>query len=322
MAYPNLLADIGGTNARFALETAPGKLEFILVLKCADYPNLSDAMRAYLGRPESIQLGAQKVKRVGIAIANPVHGDLIQMMNHHWTFSIQAMKQEFALDTFLVANDFKALAMALPFLNDTQKVQIGGGQAEPNSVIGLIGPGTGLGVCGLIPTNGQWVALDSEGGHASFAPTNPIEIEMLQFAMKTHHHVSSERFLSGAGMLLTYQALAEHHKTTAEADITIPEIMRRGLANECPICKETLSVFCEVLGTAAGNLAIMLGTTGGMYIGGGIVPRLGQFFQESQFRYRFEHKGRLTKYLSQVPTYIITDPYPTFIGIAALLAQI
>jgi glucokinase len=321
MSPPNLLADIGGTNARFALETAPGKIEFILVLKCADYATLSDALRTYLMQSEAIELGADKAKKMGIAIANPVHGDSIQMMNHHWKFSIQAMKQEFAFDTFLVANDFKALAMSLPFLNDTQKVQVGSGQSQANSVIGLIGPGTGLGVSGLIPANGKWQALDSEGGHTSFAPTNQLEIELLQFALQQHRHVSSERFLSGAGMQLTYQALAARNQTTAE-EIDIPEIMRRGLSNECPLCRETLSTFCEMLGSMAGNLAITLGTTGGMYIGGGIVPRLGQFFTDSNFRNRFEHKGRLTKYLSQIPTYVITEPYPAFIGISALLAQV
>jgi len=320
MTSPNLLADIGGTNARFVLEVAPGKLEFILVLKCADYPTLSDAMRAYLNHPEAIKLGADKVKKVGMAIANPVHNDSIQMMNHHWKFSIQAVKKEFGLHLFLVANDFKALAMALPFLNDTQKVQVGGGQSVSNSVIGLVGPGTGLGVCGLIPANGKWLALDSEGGHTSFAPTNQAEIDLLEFALQQHNHVSSERFMSGAGMQLTYQALAARRNMPAK-DIDIPEIMRRGLANECEVCRETLFTFCEMLGSMAGNLAITLGTTGGMYIGGGIVPRLGQFFSDSDFRRRFEHKGRLTNYLSQIPTYVITEPYPAFIGIAALLAQ-
>jgi len=320
MRLPNLLADIGGTNARFALETAPGKIEFILVLKCADYPTLSDALRTYLTHPDAIALGANKVKKMGIAIANPVHGDSIQMMNHHWKFSIQAMKAEFSFDTFLVENDFKALAMALPFLNDTQKMQVGGGQPKANAVIGLLGAGTGLGVGGLIPAKGKWLALDSEGGHTSFAPTNQLEIDMLQFALQQHRHVSSERFMSGAGLLLTYQALANRTNTPAE-DIDTPEIMRRGLAQECALCTETLSTFCETLGSMAGNLAITLGTTGGMYIGGGIVPRLGQFFSDSNFRNRFEHKGRLANYLSQIPTYVITEPYPAFIGISALLAQ-
>jgi glucokinase len=277
-------------------------------------------MRAYLSQPQAVQLGAQNVQHVGIAIANPVHGDTVQMMNHHWKFSIQAVKQEFALHTFLVVNDFKALAMSLPFLNDTQKVQIGPGQAQPNAVIGLVGAGTGLGVSGLIPHQGHWIALDSEGGHASFAPTNAVEIDLLQFALQTHHHVSSERFLSGAGLQLTYQALAARHKLSPEA-IDIPEITRRGLANECALCRETLSVFCDMLGTMAGNLAITLGAAGGIYIGGGIVPRLGQFFNDSDFRYRFEHKGRLTNYLSQIPTFVITEPYPAFIGISALMAM-
>jgi glucokinase len=220
----------------------------------------------------------------------------------------------------LVANDFKALAMALPLLTNTQKVQLGAGQPQPNSVIGLVGAGTGLGMCGLVPSNGRWQALDSEGGHASFAPTNQLEIDILQFALQQHRHVSSERFISGAGLLLTYQALVQRSGGQVE-DIGTVEIMRRGLAYECTLCTETLSTFCAMLGTIAGNLAITLGTTGGMYLGGGIVPRLGQFFFNSSFRDRFENKGRLTNYLSQIPTYVITEPYPAFMGISALLAE-
>lgn len=320
MTTPKLLADIGGTNARFAIEVERGKLESVVVLKCANYPTLPDALHAYLALPEAIKSGSDKVKIAGIAIANPVHGDTIKMTNHHWTFSIQAIKQEFKFEQLLVVNDFKALAMALPFLDQTQRYQVGAGKPVADSVIGLLGAGTGLGVSGIIPTDGKWFALDSEGGHASFSPTNPIEISLLQYALQKHNHVSSERFLSGAGLELTYQALNANANTKAD-DIDIPEIMRRGLNDECPLCKQTLSLFCEMLGTMAGNLAISLGATGGIYIGGGIVPRLGQFFADSNFRYRFEHKGRLTNYLSHIPTYVITEAYPAFIGISAMLAQ-
>lgn len=320
MTLPTLLADIGGTNARFVLEVTPGKFDSLLVLKCADYPTLSDAMRTYLSHPEAIKSGAEKVQKAGFAIANPVHGDTIKMMNHHWTFSIQAVQQEFNFQTFLVVNDFKALAMALPFLNHTQKYQVGLGEPQPNSVIGLLGAGTGLGVCGLIPANGAWFALDSEGGHASFSPTNQHEIDILQFALQQYKHVSSERFMSGAGIRLIYQAIAANRRLQAD-DIETSEISRRGLANECSLCRETLTTFCEMFGSMAGNLAITLGTTGGIYIGGGIIPRLGQFFSDSPFRQRFEQKGRLAKYLSNIPTYVITEPYPAFIGVSAMLAQ-
>jgi glucokinase len=329
MTFPHLLADIGGTNARFALETEPGKLLAISVLPCAEYPTLSDAIRAYLSDPAAIRAGAAKVRYAAIAIANPVHGDLVQMTNHHWSFSTKAVQSEFNFLTLLVINDFKALAMALPFLDQTQKYQVGEGTALEHTTIGLLGAGTGLGVSGLVPinkpsttpTNNDWVALDSEGGHTTFSPSNPREIAVLEFALKTFKHVSSERLMSGAGLQLIYGALADIEQIKVE-QIDPPEIMRRGLANECQICREVLTVFCEILGTVASNLAVTLGAKGGVYIGGGIVPRLGEFFDKSNFRQRFEQKGRFATYLEQIPTFVITEPYPAFIGISAALAQI
>ena len=319
-SYPHLLADIGGTNARFALEVAPNQLAAISVLACGDHATLSDALRSYLTSDSAIQSGAQQVSKVAIAIANPVHGDVVQMTNHHWSFSISAVQSEFGFATLLVVNDFRALAMALPALNQQQKIQVGAGEVQEHAAIGLLGAGTGLGVSGLIPSAAGWVALDSEGGHTSFSPTNEREIAILQFALKKYQHVSSERLMSGAGLQLIYQALASYRQQAAE-ELDPPEIMRRGLSDACPLCRETLTTFCELLGTMASNLAITLGAKGGVYIGGGIVPRLGAFFNASNFRSRFEQKGRFGGYLSQIPTFIITEPYPAFIGISVLLAQ-
>jgi len=318
--YPKLLADIGGTNARFTIETAPRRFAAIVVLKCAEFPTLSEAIRAYLSHPLALEAGAAQVCQVGIAIANPVDGDVVKMTNHHWSFSIEAVQSEFNFEQLRVVNDFTALAMALPYLDQTQKYQIGEGQPQGDAAIGLLGAGTGLGVSGLVPSHQGWIALDSEGGHTSFSPNNQREIDILQFALQKFSHVSSERILSGAGIQLIYQALAAREKTEAE-DIDIPEITRRGLANECPLCTETLSAFCEMLGSAASNLAVTLGAKGGVYIGGGIVPRLGQFFNESNFRQRFVQKGRFADYLNAIPTYVITEAYPAFIGVSALLEQ-
>ena len=318
MSYPHLLADIGGTNARFAIETAHGKCEAIAVLQCSEYPTISAAIRTYLTSAPAILAGAQKIQKAGIAIANPVHGDLIKMTNHDWSFSISAVQAEFNLSTLLVMNDFNALAMALPHLDEHQKYQCGQGGPQHQSVIGLLGAGTGLGVSGLIHTNNGWVALESEGGHASFSPANRREIAILEYALEQYAHVSMERLLSGAGLRLIYNALASLSNVAFD-DLEPPDIMARGLSNQCPLCREVLNTFCEILGTAASNLALTLGTKGGIYIGGGIVPRLGDFFIESPFRQRFEQKGRFSSYLQEIPTFVITDPYPAFIGVSALL---
>jgi glucokinase len=317
-ASARLLADVGGTNARFALELAPGSFEAVQVLACGDHASFADAVRTYLALPEVAAFG--KVAHAAVAIANPVDGDQIRMTNHHWQFSIEAVRREVELETLLVVNDFYALARSLPHLQDGDKVQVGGGTARAGAPLGLLGAGTGLGVSGLIPAGDSWIALNSEGGHVSFAPVNELEIAVLQYAWREFEHVSAERFLSGAGVELIHRALTHIHGRPPEA-LAAPEISRRALAGECALSNQVLDVFCGMLGCAAGNLAVTLGAQGGVYIGGGIVPRLGERFASSCFRSRFEHKGRFASYLAQVPTYIITAEYPAFLGVSAVLAN-
>ena len=324
-ASPRLLADIGGTNARFALETGPGTAGLIEVLPCAAYATLADALRAYLALPHVAAAGA--VRHGAIAIANPIVGDFVRMTNHHWEFSIEALRRECGFDALAVVNDFYALAMALPHLADGEKRQVGGGAPVAGSPIGLLGAGTGLGVSGLVPAENlpagakpAWTALRSEGGHVTFSPANETEVAILQFAWREFEHVSAERFLSGSGLELIYRALA-NLRGGAVAALDAPEITRRGLAGTCVVCDEVIEVFCGMLGTIAGNLAVTLGAQGGVYIGGGIVPRLGERFAASCFRARFEQKGRFAGYLAQVPTYVITADYPAFVGVSAILAD-
>ena len=312
-----LLADIGGTNARFALETAAGRFEAIEVLSCQQHASLADAVRAYLALPD-VAARHQGIRHAAIAIANPVTGDQVRMTNHHWAFSIEALRQECGFDTLVVVNDFSALARSLPHLGE-QKRQVGGGAPVADAPLGLLGAGTGLGVSGLIPSSAGWTALRSEGGHVSFSPVNETEIAILQYAWREFEHVSSERLLSGAGVELIYRALSD--RAGRPDSLAAPEISRRALASECALCDEVLEAFCGMLGTAAGNLAITLGAQGGVYIGGGIVPRLGERFMASSFRRRFEQKGRFSPYLAQVPTYVITAEYPAFLGVSAILSE-
>jgi glucokinase len=312
-----LLADIGGTNARFALETGPGRFEAIEVLSCQQHATLGEAIRAYLALPQLAGLGAG-IRHAAIAIANPVTGDQVRMTNHHWAFSIEALRQECGFDTLMVVNDFSALARSLPHLGG-QKRQVGGGAPVPDAPLGLLGAGTGLGVSGLIPCGNSWTALRSEGGHVGFSPVNELEVAILQYAWREFEHVSSERLLSGAGVELIYRALSE--RAGRPSSLAAPEISRRALSGECALCDEVLEAFCGMLGTAAGNLAITLGAQGGVYIGGGIVPRLGERFDRSSFRRRFEQKGRFSDYLAQVPTYVITADYPAFLGVSAILSE-
>ncbi len=243
-ASPRLLADIGGTNARFALELGPGHIGHIEVLACAAHATLADAMRAYLALPEVAAAGG--VHHAAIAIANPVMGDMVRMTNHHWEFSIEALRRECGFDTFVVVNDFEALAMALPWLQDADKVQVGGGTPAAGAPIGLLGAGTGLGVSGLVPSpdGKSWTALRSEGGHVTFAPANETEVAVLQYAWREFEHVSAERFLSGAGVELIYRALASL-RGAAEASLDAPEISRRALAGECALKTSKPSAACS-----------------------------------------------------------------------------
>ena len=310
---PRLIADIGGTFARFAVEVAQGEFTQVASLRCADHADFHAAVRAYLAT-----LPPLGIRHAGVAIANPVEGDQVRMTNYHWQFSIEEMRQRLGLDTLVVVNDFTALAMALPRLRPHEVRQIGGGEARPQAVVGLLGSGSGLGVSGLIPAADGWISLGSEGGHTSFSPRDEREITILRHAWKQFPHVSFERLVSGPGLELIHRALAEAAGESVPA-LSAPEITRRALEKLDPVSVETLDVFCALLGTAAANLAVTLGALGGIYIGGGIVPRLGTWFDRSRFRSRFEDKGRFSRYVAGIPTYVITAENATFIGASAIL---
>jgi glucokinase len=317
---PRLLADIGGTYARFALEIGPGEFTQMASLRCADHADFHAAVRAYLaGLSWQDMGGPQQIAHAAIAIANPVEGDRVRMTNYHWQFSIDEMRQRLGLDTLVVVNDFTALAMALPRLAEADVRQVGGGQARRPSVIGLLGAGTGLGVSGLIPAGEGWIALGTEGGHVNFGPRDEREMDILKFAWKSLDHVSYERLISGPGLELIYRALADRNGVANAEPLLAPAITQRALESGDKLCLETLEVFCGLLGTAAANLAVTLGSLGGIYIGGGIVPRLGEYFDRSPFRERFEDKGRFREYVSAIPTFVITAEHATFKGASAIL---
>jgi len=318
---PRLLADIGSTYARFALETAPGEFTQMVSLRCADHADFHAAVSAYVADLAGLPWpggSTPPIAHAAIAIANPVEGDQVRMTNYQWQFSIDEMRQRLALDTLVVVNDFTALAMALPRLAEADVRQVGGGQARRPSVIGLLGAGTGLGVSGLIPAGEGWIALGTEGGHVNFGPRDAREMDILRFAWQTLDHVSYERLISGPGLELIHRALAARNGVIAEP-LSAPAITQAALEAGDALCLETLEVFCGLLGTAAANLAVTLGALGGVYIGGGIVPRLGEYFDRSPFRERFEDKGRFRDYVSAIPTFVITAEHATFKGVSAIL---
>jgi glucokinase len=310
---PRLIADIGGTNARFALLDGTTPRDEV-VFACAQYPDIVSAIEHYLQQVGAHE-GSSRPREGAFAIAGPVTGDVIRMTNHVWQFSAAQTRQQLRFDRLILMNDFTALAMAVRHLPQSELEAVGGGRPKPNAPIALLGPGTGLGVSGLIPAGDHWIPLQGEGGHVTLSVMNEREIEVLRQLRQRFSHVSAERVLSGSGLVNLYDALCALEGVVPEP-LTPPDVTRRAMEASCRICMETVSMFCALLGTLAGNLVLTLGAFGGLYIGGGIVPRLGRLFISSPFRDRFEDKGRYADYLAAVPTYIIHSPLPALIGLA------
>jgi glucokinase len=312
---PRLVADIGATHARLALETAPGVFNHVVVLRCEDFDGIVPLLRFYLAD----QAGAP-LHHAALAVAYPVNGDRVRMTNRAWEFSTDAVRRELGLSTLLIVNDFTALAMAIPGMSSDDLMQVGAGRAQAGAVIGVLGPGTGLGVSGVIPTVDGFVTLGSEGGHVNFAPADEREFAILQYAWREWQHVSNERLISGPGLELIHRALAQRNGVQASLR-SAARIVSGALEEQDALCLEALECFSGMLGGAAANLAVTLGAFGGVYIGGGIVPRMGEWFLRSPFRGRFEAKGRFSDYLSDIPTYVITTPNPALRGVSAILSE-
>lgn len=300
--YPRWVGDIGGTNARFAWLEAPGApLTDEAIYPGADHATLQAAMRHYLDAH-----GKKTPRWAAIGIANPVTGDHVQMTNHHWSFSIDAVRQALGLERFVVINDFTALALSLPELQPADLHQIGPGVSVPGAAKALLGPGTGLGVSGLLPTRGGqgWVPVAGEGGHVTLSGTNAEEDAVIGVLRRRYGHASAERALSGPGLEALHAALIELDGAAASG-LSAAQITSAALAGTDARCGRTVDLFLALLGTVAGNLALSLGARGGVYIGGGIVPRFGDRVLTSPLRARFEAKGRFTDYLRRMPLLVI-----------------
>ncbi len=310
-----LVGDIGGTNSRFGLVSPARKVLDWHSYAVADYPTLGDALAAYLAARGSWPMP----RKAAIAVASAITGDQVSMTNHPWSFSIAALKSRFGFDRLEVINDFTAQALALPYLGPEDRMTIGDGAGVPGAPLAVLGPGSGLGVSGLVACGAGWVALTGEGGHATMPPATDRESAVLDRMRRHFDHVSAERVLSGPGLVNLYNTLTEISGVPSRG-YTAPQITDLAMRGEDPLCAETASMFCAMLGTMAGNLALTLGARGGVFIGGGIVPRLGRFFAVSPFRARFQAMGRFAPYLTAIPTHVVTHPLPAFLGCAALLA--
>ena len=307
------VADVGGTNIRVATVTADG-IANIRKYLCNDFATIDLALKQYFSDVDtSFSAGC-------IAIACPVTGDEVAMTNHSWVFSQRALTQQLNLDALFVINDFTAVAHSLPVLSGEQLVQIGSGTANPQGNVVVFGPGTGLGVEHMQLSDQGWTTLDGEGGHVDFAPVDETDLVVWRYLQGKLDRVSAEDVLSGRGLLHIYQALALHAGETLS--VTEPaQVTEKALNGECETCLAALQQFCRIMGSFAGNLALNLATTGGVFIGGGIATRFTELLMNSDFRARFEAKGRMKHYVQPIPTYLINEPDHGLLGASAYLQQ-
>ncbi|WP_425479159.1 glucokinase [Pseudoxanthomonas composti] len=317
-----LLADIGGTNARFALADVEAVQPFLAdslrEFVVADFPSLADAAKHYLE-----QTGA--VAQNGVfAVAGRVDGDEARITNHPWVISVARTRQALGFDGLLLVNDFAAQAMAVSLLTPSDVVQVGSARWSPapltqNRTYAVIGPGTGLGAAGLIIRNGRRYPLETEGGHVSFPPGTPEEIEILQILSSQFGRVSNERLICGPGLVNIHRAVSE----LAGEDpgpLAPKDITARAAAGD-PRCLHALDVFCAVFGAIAGDLVLTLGAWDGVFLAGGLVPKLLPSLQHSGFRQRFEHKGRFSPTMARIPTLANVHPQPGLLGAAAYAVE-
>jgi glucokinase len=316
--YPALVADIGGTNARFAMIDEPGtKLRDVVHLKTGDYPGLTEAMGAY-----GEQTG-EKPRAACVAVAGPVMSDHISFPNQAFAFSIADTRKRTGLPLDVI-NDCAAFAYSLPHLPSDELVHLGGGEAAPGRPKVVVCPGTGLGAAGLVPAGGGWTAVPGETGHVDLPVVEELEIEVLRAVRKERGRTSVESILSGPGLLLLRNAIANVLNLDAPP-IEVAELTRLGtLPGDAAdsLCKQTLETFCALLGGVAGNMALTFGALGGVYLGGGIPPRFPDFIKGSAFRRRFEAKGRMSDLLKRTPTLLITGHNVALRGAAAYLAAV
>jgi glucokinase len=309
-----LLADIGGTKARFAWLVA-GRLGEVTSFSVADYSAIEDALNAFV----SGQREGAVITDALLAVAGPVQGRSVTLTNSGWHIDADDLCERFGFRRVELINDHAALALSLPYLTPGDVRPIGEGQRQPEAPAAVVGPGTGLGVAALINRDGLKGVLQTEGGHVTFAGADQREDAVIQFLRDRVQHVSAERVLSGPGLVNLYEAISAVDGVIGPAR-TASEITGAAVARSCPLCQSALSMFSAMLGTFAGNVALTFGARGGVYIAGGVAPNIAEYLSRSPFRARFEAKGRFRSYLSAVPTYIITRQDPAFLGLQACCA--
>jgi len=319
-----LVADIGGTHARFAFADASvgaASLTPLFAMETNSFETFSDALQEVLD-----ETGRPIVSAAAICGAGPVMpgagGSQIKMTNCPWTLRESDLAGKLKTSKVTLVNDFAALAHALQFFDPDELRQIGGGVVDSVGPKGVIGAGTGLGVAGLVPDgNGMFALVDGEGGHADVAPANARELAIFERLLARFGSVTAETILSGAGLEALHDALCDLEGRPCEK-ISAAEIAARAATGGEPLSAEAVVCFTNWLGSAAANVALMLGATGGIYIAGGIVPKWGGLFDGNKFRTRFESRGKMAGYMQSIPTFVVTAPDPALKGLVEIAGNL
>jgi glucokinase len=310
-----LLGDIGATNARLAL-LSNGILGPVSWFPVAEFPRFAGAVKVFLDQH------GRKLPVAGalLAVAGPVDAGRCVLTNCPWTIDAADLRAAFGFAQVHICNDFEATALSLPHLTAADLYPLGGGAAVSGAPMAVLGPGTGLGVACCVPGSQRWVVIPSEGGHATMAATSRREDAIIDHLRRQFGHVSAERVVSGSGLENLYRAVIAIDGIEAPTR-NAAEITNAALEGHCPVARAALDLFCAMLGTIAGNVALTFGARGGVFIAGGIAPRLTQFMARSEFRPRFEHKGRFQAYLAAIPSSIIVHPAATFMGLQSMVKR-
>lgn len=315
-----LVADIGGTNGRFGLveqsadRNSPHYVaDKQVTLKCSNFADMAALVTAACK-----ELGVAIPEFACLAIAGPIEHGTVKITNLGWSFAIEELRVQLGLKALHVINDFAALAYAVPFLKAEDSKELYAAKSDSTAPICVMGPGTGFGMALLVPDDGLWKIIPTEGGHASFAPTNELELAIKAFLLKEQAHVSVENILSGAGLVNLYRAIAHIRGAPAQA-YTPGDVGSKGVNNEDPICREAVITFLNILGEVAGDKAVSTGAKGGVVIGGGVTPKLMSLLGESSFEAGYKNKGPMRNYVSEISIKVIVNDKAALVGSAAWL---
>ena len=309
----DLIADIGATNSRCALVDQQGRIVAEQAFKNTDFDAPESLLKSYLSQRRS----SDQPRSAAIGVAAPILDDRVRMINIGWQFSQSELRKQLGLNRLTVVNDFAAIAFSLPHWQEDELYRLGGGAARPLGTLACLGPGSGLGVASLIHSAEGWNVVAGEGGHVSLAAQTDVEAEIIAMIRHEYDHCSAERVLSGNGLVLLYQCQAKRAKRKP-AKLTPEQVTALAVEGDA-LASETLAMFFRFLGGVAGDLALTTGATGGVFIAGGIVPQLLDEIADSEFRARFESKGRYRGYMERIPTAVIVKPTPAFRGLTRLL---